>query len=122
MHPQTRNSSTGLELHRGVEQLAARQAHNLEVASSNPASATKVNGKVPENGTFFVSGQLQLGQNSDIVEPVGESSGFSPTKKSATINYGYEITAFVDDVHAFCFEIVGRQILFDDNHCCKKWG
>jgi len=28
----------------------------------------------------------------------------------------------VDDVHAFCFEIVGRQILFDDNHCCKKWG
>ena len=28
--------------HRGVEQLVARQAHNLEVARSNPASATKV--------------------------------------------------------------------------------
>lgn len=27
-------------LHRGVEQLAARQAHNLEVAGSNPAPAT----------------------------------------------------------------------------------
>ena len=28
------------EKHRGVEQLVARQAHNLEVARSNPASAT----------------------------------------------------------------------------------
>ena len=28
--------------HRGVEQLVARQAHNLEVARSNPASATKM--------------------------------------------------------------------------------
>ena len=27
--------------HRGVEQLVARQAHNLEVACSSPASATK---------------------------------------------------------------------------------
>lgn len=27
-------------LHRGVEQLVARQAHNLEVACSSPASAT----------------------------------------------------------------------------------
>ena len=26
---------------RGIEQLAARQAHNLEVAGSNPAPATK---------------------------------------------------------------------------------
>ncbi len=33
MHPQN-------EKHRGVEQLVARQAHNLEVARSNPASAT----------------------------------------------------------------------------------
>ena len=31
----------GVILHRGVEQLVARQAHNLEVARSNPASATK---------------------------------------------------------------------------------
>ena len=28
---------------RGVEQLVARQAHNLEVACSSPASATKSN-------------------------------------------------------------------------------
>ncbi len=28
--------------HRGVEQLVARQAHNLEVACSSPASATKI--------------------------------------------------------------------------------
>ena len=27
--------------HRGIEQLAARQAHNLEVAGSSPAPATK---------------------------------------------------------------------------------
>ena len=27
--------------HRGVEQLAARQAHNLEVGGSSPSSATK---------------------------------------------------------------------------------
>ena len=29
------------EKYRGVEQLVARQAHNLEVACSSPASATK---------------------------------------------------------------------------------
>ena len=29
------------KVHRGVEQLVARQAHNLEVARSNPASATQ---------------------------------------------------------------------------------
>ncbi len=28
-------------IHRGVEQLVARRAHNPEVAGSNPASATK---------------------------------------------------------------------------------
>ncbi len=33
LHPQN-------EKHRGVEQLVARQAHNLEVACSSPASAT----------------------------------------------------------------------------------
>ena len=31
--------------HRGVEQLVARQAHNLEVACSSPASATHESGK-----------------------------------------------------------------------------
>ena len=30
-----------LKKNRGVEQLVARQAHNLEVARSNPASATR---------------------------------------------------------------------------------
>ena len=29
-------------LYRGVEQLVARQAHNLEVARSSPAAATNV--------------------------------------------------------------------------------
>ena len=68
--------------HRGVEQLVARQAHNLEVACSNPASATKTNEEAPENGAFFISSGSQLGHNSDTnVKPVGESSGFSPTKK-----------------------------------------
>ena len=62
--------------------MVARQAHNLEVARSNPASATKMNEKSRENGAFFVSGADELGQNSEIdAEPVGESSGFSPTKK-----------------------------------------
>ena len=38
--------------------------------------------KSRENGAFFVSGADELGQNSEIdAEPVGESSGFSPTKK-----------------------------------------
>ena len=32
---------TRFRKNRGVEQLVARQAHNLEVARSNPASATK---------------------------------------------------------------------------------
>ena len=31
-----------LKKNRGVEQLVARQAHNLEVARSNPASATNI--------------------------------------------------------------------------------
>ena len=34
------------KIHRGVEQLVARQAHNLEVACSSPASATKTSRKV----------------------------------------------------------------------------
>lgn len=41
-----------------------------------------MNEKSRENGAFFVSGADELGQNSEIdAEPVGESSGFSPTKK-----------------------------------------
>ncbi len=41
LHPQNRKG----HLYRGVEQLVARQAHNLEVARSNPASATKTSRK-----------------------------------------------------------------------------
>ena len=62
--------------------MVARQAHNLEVARSNPASATKINEKAPVHGAFLLSETEALGQNSEIdVEPVGESEGFSPTKK-----------------------------------------
>ena len=65
-----------------MEQLVARQAHNLEVARSNPASATKMIEKPPADGAFFMSGSDGLGQKSEVhVEPVGGSSGFSPTKK-----------------------------------------
>lgn len=39
-------------LYRGVEQLVARQAHNLEVACSSPASATK-NGEASWTSTSF---------------------------------------------------------------------
>lgn len=47
-----------------------------------PASATKNQVKAPADGAFFISGSEALGQKSEItVEPVGESPGFSPTKK-----------------------------------------
>ena len=36
----SRTFAAAKEKHRGVEQLVARQAHNLEVACSSPASAT----------------------------------------------------------------------------------
>ena len=37
----TRNLAEAVIEYRGVEQLVARQAHNLEVACSSPASATQ---------------------------------------------------------------------------------
>ena len=43
LHTKNKSRTFALELrkqHRGVEQLVARQAHNLEVACSSPASAT----------------------------------------------------------------------------------
>ena len=40
------------DLYRGVEQLVARQAHNLEVARSSRTPATK---KKPQRLLFFVS-------------------------------------------------------------------
>ena len=44
------------EKYRGVEQLVARQAHNLEVACSSPASATTTSEKQITKAfrTFFV--------------------------------------------------------------------
>ena len=42
-------------LHRGVEQLVARQAHNLEVARSSPAPATKQLWKPLYRGFFYLS-------------------------------------------------------------------
>ncbi len=41
LHSQLRNTSRLRVKYRGVEQLVARQAHNLEVACSSLASATK---------------------------------------------------------------------------------
>ena len=50
LHSQFRNASLANMncdwQYRGVEQLVARQAHNLEVACSSPASATN-NGRIP---------------------------------------------------------------------------
>ena len=45
------------KIHRGVEQLVARQAHNLEVACSSPASATT---KSDFCRTFFVVAGLDM--------------------------------------------------------------
>ena len=42
LHTQFRNEGRYIRKYRGVEQLVARQAHNLEVACSSPASATKL--------------------------------------------------------------------------------
>ena len=49
--------------HRGVEQLVARQAHNLEVARSNPASEARAN-------RFALLCSFHLGQYFPVV-PVG---------------------------------------------------
>ena len=40
--PENVGSSPNRKSYRGVEQWLARKAHNLEVAGSNPTSATKV--------------------------------------------------------------------------------
>ncbi len=41
------------QIYRGVEQLAARQAHNLEVVGSSPTPATKKNHH--KSDVFFIS-------------------------------------------------------------------
>jgi len=61
--------------------LVARQAHNLEVACSSPASATKSTDRVPENGALFIPESPEVGQNSDSYKPVGGIPEISPTKK-----------------------------------------
>ena len=46
---------TGTKNYRGVEQLAARQAHNLEVVGSNPTPATKLPSNfIPRLGSSVV--------------------------------------------------------------------
>ena len=46
-----------------MEQLVARQAHNLEVACSSPASATKTPEKAPVEGAFLMQSGAELGHN-----------------------------------------------------------
>ena len=46
LHSQFGNELLSMVKHRGVEQLVARQAHNLEVARSSLASATKMLGSL----------------------------------------------------------------------------
>ena len=48
--------------HRGVEQLVARQAHNLEVARSNPASATQREMQAKRLAFFSANNRLALVQ------------------------------------------------------------
>ena len=74
--------------------MVARQAHNLEVACSSPASATK-NPKEPLQTGLFSSPGTKLGQKSDkIYKPVGESLGFSPIKKMS-IGENFESANFL---------------------------
>ena len=48
---------------RGVEQLVARQAHNLEVARSNPASATRTRMCRVCHILFFFDNNLEESEN-----------------------------------------------------------
>ena len=47
--------------YRGVEQLVARQAHNLEVARSNPASATREARFIRASFVFYGRRELHPG-------------------------------------------------------------
>ncbi len=53
-----RNFALAKEKYRGVEQLVARQAHNLEVACSSPASATKEAQVIDLGFTFYSTTNL----------------------------------------------------------------
>ena len=61
LHHLTTNcrASAHIKIHRGVEQLAARRAHNPEVAGSSPAPATQ-KGETKMFLLFFVSGSPRL--------------------------------------------------------------
>ena len=71
---------------RGVEQLVARQAHNLEVARSSRTSATKIARNASIQGRFSVSDMKEVGHQSDASGTntcisVGKPAGIFPTKK-----------------------------------------
>lgn len=62
--------------------LQALLCPRIDPKNQNPASATKIQEEAPVYGAFAFPGDKVLGQNSENnVESVGESSGFSPTKK-----------------------------------------
>lgn len=48
-----KSDSTSLKIYRGMEQLAARRAHNPKVGGSSPPPATKVDNS-RELSTFFI--------------------------------------------------------------------
>ncbi len=54
MHSQFGNNRGANIIDRGVEQLVARQAHNLEVVRSSRASATQAKASIILIGAFFV--------------------------------------------------------------------
>ena len=64
--------------HRGVEQLVARQAHNLEVACSSPASATTKSDFCRTSFFIYVSTFLQFLPFGSECESVADTSADKP--------------------------------------------
>ena len=83
MHPLKKN--------RGVEQLVARQAHNLEVARSNPASATFEGKKlIMWLITFFSFGESGRESDETLLNHIGCAANnvkkcFLQQKKSSNL-------------------------------------
>ncbi len=82
------------EIHRGVEQLVARQAHNLEVIGSSPISATKEAGNVSIQGRSCVLYPKEVGHQTDtpgtnICISVGKPIGIFPTKKMSSFEKSF---------------------------------
>ena len=67
--------------HRGVEQLVARQAHNLEVACSSPASATT--STLLERAFSFVEGFSHMLYVA-VLSPKTYESGITPSASPAS--------------------------------------